>query len=89
MTFCHFLDTQEVVLGDCNFGGANGHQIEKLHLGWKVDIPTFPTSLLLPHLDAWKCLKSWLKSALRVENWGATHQGNLPDFHLQLNKTQI
>jgi len=38
MTFCHFLDTQEVVLEDCNFGGANGHQIEKFHLGWKVDI---------------------------------------------------
>ncbi|MCY6524785.1 hypothetical protein, partial [Actinobacillus pleuropneumoniae] len=74
--------TQGAVLGDCNFGAANDHQIEKYHLGWKVDIQTFPTSLLLPHLDAGKCLKSWLKGALRVENWGATHQGNLPDFHL-------
>ena len=89
MTFCHFLDTQEAVLGDCNFGVDNGHQIEKFHLGWKLDINTFPTSLLLPHLDAGKCLKSWLKGALCVENWGATHQGNLPDFHLQLSKTQI
>jgi len=89
MTFCHFLDTQEAVLGDCNFEEANGHQIEKFHLGWKVDIQTFPTCLLLRHLDAGKCLKSWLKGALRVENWGATHQDILPVFHLQLNKTQI
>ena len=66
MTFCHFLDTHEAVLGDCNFGGANGHQIEKLHLGWRVDIQTFPTSPLVPHLDVGKCLKSGLKGALRV-----------------------
>ena len=38
MTFCHIFDIQEAVLGDCNFGGANDHQIPKFHLGWKVDI---------------------------------------------------
>ena len=88
MTFCHFLDTQEAVLGDCNFGGANGHQIEKFHLGWRVEIQKFPTSPRFPHLDAGKCLKSGLKGALRVEKWRATRQGNLPVFHLQLRKTQ-
>ena len=59
MTFCHFLDTQEVVLGDCNFGGANDYQIEKFHLGWRVDIQNFPESPLVPHLNAGKCLKKW------------------------------
>jgi len=88
MTFCHFLDTQEAVLGDCIFGGENWHQIEKFHLGWRVDIQTFPTSPLVPHLDARKFPKSGLKGALRVEKWRATHQGNLPVFHLQLRKTQ-
>jgi len=51
MTFCLIFDTQKAVLGDCNFGGANDHQIQKFHLGWKLDIHTFPTSPLLPHLD--------------------------------------
>jgi len=72
MTFCHLFDTQEAVLGDCNFGGANGHQIQKFHLGWKVDIQTFPTSPLLPHLDTWKCLKSCSKGARPVQNQCAT-----------------
>ena len=89
MTFYHFFDTQEAVLGDCNFRGENGDQIQKFHLGWKVDIQSFPTSPLLPHVDVAKFLKSWLKGAPRVENWGATHQANFPDFHLQLSKTQI
>ena len=88
MTFCHFLDTQEAVLGDCNFGVANGHQIDKFYLGWKVDIQTFPTSPLFPHLDAGKCPKSGLKGALRVEKWRATCWENLPVLHLQLRKTQ-
>jgi len=89
MTFCHFFDTQEAVLGDCNFGGENGHQIHKFHLGWKVDIQTFPTSPILPHLDTGKCLKIWPKGALRVENQGATHQAIFTEFHLQLSKTQF
>ena len=82
MTFCHFFDTQEAVLGDCNFGGANGHQIQKFHLGWKVDIQKFPKSPLLPHLDAEKCPKSGLKGMLHVENWRATHQDIFSSFHL-------
>lgn len=82
MTFCHFLDTQGAVLGDCNFGGENDHQIEKFHLGWKVDIHKFPTILLLPHLDAGKFLKSGLKGALRVEIRRATHQDIFHILHL-------
>ena len=88
MTFCHFLDTQEAVLGDCIFGGANEPQIEQFHLGGKVDIYYFPTSPLVPHLDAGKCLKSGLKGALRVEKCRATRWENLPVLHLQLRKMQ-
>ena len=51
MTFCDIFDTQKAVLGDFNFGGVHDHQIPKFHLGWKLDSQTFPTSLLLPHLD--------------------------------------
>ena len=51
MTFCHLFDTQEEILGDRHFGGANGHQIQKFHLGWKLYIQTFPTIPMLPHLD--------------------------------------
>ena len=72
MTFCHIFDTQKAVLGDCNFGGENDHQIQKFHLGWKVDIQNFPTSPLLPHLDTWKCLKSCSQRC-------ATHSGKARD----------
>jgi len=80
------LDTQEAVLGECTFGGANGHQIEKFHLGWKVDIQTFPTSPPELNLDAGKCPKSGLKGALRVGFWRATHKDIFQNFHLQLRK---
>ena len=69
MTFCHIFDTQEAVLGDCNFGGANDNQIQKFHLGWKVDIQTFPTSPLLPQLDTWNCLKSSSKGARPIRQF--------------------
>ena len=82
MTFCLIFDTQKAVLGDCNFGGANDHQIQKFHLGWKVDIQTFPTSPLLPHLDTWKCLKSALKGARPIRQFAQ-------EFSLQLSKTQF
>lgn len=72
MTFYHLFDTQEAVLGDCNFGGVNGHQIPKFNLGWKLDIPSFPTSLRSPHWDTWKCLKSYSKCARPLENQRTT-----------------
>ena len=88
MTFCHFLDTHEAVLGDYNFGGENGHQIAKFYLGWRVDIHSFPKIPLVPHFDSEKCLKSGLKGALCVEKWRATRWENWPVLHLQVRKTQ-
>ena len=38
---CPYFDTQEAVLGDWRFGGANEHQIQKFYLGWKVDRQAF------------------------------------------------
>ena len=35
--FFPFLDTQEAVLGELNFGRENEDQIQKFHLFWKVD----------------------------------------------------
>ena len=75
MTFRPFLDTQEEVLGECIFGGENGYEIKKFHLGWKVDIPKFPTSQPELNFDAMKCPKSGLKGVLGVEIWRTTHQG--------------
>ena len=66
MTFCPFLDTREAVLGEFIFRGANGNQIEKFYLGWKVDIQGFPTSYHELNLDVGKCPKNRLKGALRI-----------------------
>ena len=82
MTFCHIFETQKAVLGDCNFGGTNDHQIQKFQLGWKVDSQNFPTSLLLLNLDTWKCPKSGPKGARPVRQTS-------PDFSVQLRKTQF
>ena len=82
MTFCHFFETQKAVLGDCNFGGANDHQIQKFQLGWKVDSQKFPTSLVLLSLDTWKCPKSGPKCARPVRQIS-------PNFTVQLRKTQF
>ena len=87
MTFCHIFDTQKAVLGDCNFGGANDHQIQKFHLGWKVDIQTFPTSPLFPHLDTWKCLKISSKVARPVQEERATCWAVFTGIHLQLRNS--
>ena len=76
MTFCHIFETQKAVLGDCNFGGANDHQIQKFQLGWKVDSQTFPTSLLLLNLATCKCLKDGSKGARPVRQGRATRQAN-------------
>jgi len=46
------------VLGEWTFGGANGGQIEKFHLVWKVDRKIFPTSTPGAHLDTRKASKS-------------------------------
>ena len=82
MTFCHIFETQKAVWGDCNFGVENDHQIQKFQLGWKVDSENFPTSLLLPNLDTWKCPKISLKGARPIRQFSQ-------NFTVQLRKTQI
>jgi len=49
--------TQEAILGECTFGGANGHQIGKFHLGWKVDRQGFLERQPKLNLDFRNCLK--------------------------------
>jgi len=80
------LDTQEAVLGECTFGGANGHQIGKIHLGWEVDIQGFPTSQPELSLDVGKCFKISLKGALRVEITTLRVEVFDPVFIFQLRK---
>ena len=53
-------------MGECTFGGENGHQIGKFHLGWKLDIQTFPTSYCDLNLDTGKCPESRWKGARRI-----------------------
>jgi len=56
------------VLGEWTFRGANGGQIEKIHLGWKGDRQIFPSSTPGAHLDVAKAYKSGSKQALSIEN---------------------
>ena len=79
--FCHFLYTQEPVLGDWTFGGSNGHQIKKFHLGWKVDRKVLPTSYHEINFDFGKFLQITSKVVLRIEILGAVHRGFWPIFH--------
>ena len=64
------------MLGELTFGGANGGQIEKFHLGWKVDRQTFPTRTLGVNVDTGKAFKSGSKQVLRIEKSGAAHREN-------------
>ena len=63
---CHFFATQEAVLGDFIFGGANGLQIKKFKLSQKVDSPSFPMSYSEPDLDFGKPSKTGLEKVLRI-----------------------
>ena len=80
MTFCHIFELQKAVLGDCNFGEANDHQIQKFQSGWKVYSKTFPTSLLLLNWDTGKCPKYGPKGARPVRQRRATRQENCSGF---------
>ena len=82
MAFLPLLHTQEEVLGDFIFGGENGNQIQKFHLGWKVDRKGFPTSYLALNFDFRKALKISLKLVLCIEISGAAHREIWPIFHL-------
>jgi hypothetical protein len=63
MTFCPLFELQKVTLGEMVFEGAKQLQMQKFHLGWKVDRPSFPMSHLAPDLDQWNPLKSCSKGA--------------------------
>ena len=69
------------VLGDWSFGGASGNQIQKFHLGWKLDRQGFPTSYHVLNLDFGKALKMSLKLVLRIEILGTVHREIWPIFH--------
>ena len=58
------MHLQEVVLGDLIFDRVNELQIEKFHLGWKLDSNIFPTSYHTLNLDTGKASKSLLQNAL-------------------------
>jgi len=51
------------VLGEWTFGGVNGGQIEKFHLGWKVDRQAVPKTTPIAHLDIGTASKSGPKQA--------------------------
>jgi len=63
MTFCPLFELQKVTLGEMVFEGSNQLQIQKFHLGWKVDRPSFPMSHLAPDLDQWNPLKNSCEGA--------------------------
>jgi len=77
MTFCPLFELQKVTLGEMVFEGSNQLQIQKFHLGWKVDRPSFPMSHRAPDLDQWNRLKNSCECA-RPELPGA--QPKLPDL---------
>jgi len=53
----HLFATQEAVLAESIFGGANGLQIQKFKLFQKVDSTRFPTRYLALDLDFGKTSK--------------------------------
>ena len=57
------MHLQEVVLGDLSFDRVNELQIEKFHLGWKLDSNSFLNSYHTPNLDTGKASKSLLQNA--------------------------
>ena len=62
-----------------NFGGENGGQIQKFHLGWKVDRKTFLKITLGENLDTGKASKSLLQKPLRT---GYMHRASSPVPHI-------
>ena len=57
MTFCPLFELQKVTLGEMVFEGEKQLQIQKFHLGWKVDRQSFPMSYLARYLDQWNPLR--------------------------------
>jgi len=86
MTFCPLFELQEVTLGELVFEGSNKLQIQKFHLGWKVDRLSFPMSHLTPDLDQWSPLKSSCKGARPLEQGARPLEPVLPILTFQAKK---
>ena len=67
MTFCPLFELQKVTLGELTFEGSNQLQIQKFHLGWKVDTQIFPMSHLALDVDNRNTLKKCCKGARPLE----------------------
>jgi len=87
MTFCPLFELQKVTLGEMVFEGAKQLQIQKFHLGWKVDRPSFPMSYLALDLDQWNPLKRCCKGARTRETGGADMRENFARIHFFGQKT--
>ena len=86
MTFCPLFELQKVTLGEMVFEGAKQLQIQKFHLGWKVDRPSFPMSHLAPDLDQWNPLKSFCKGARPFEQGARPFEPALPELTFFVKK---
>ena len=83
---CPYFDTQEAVLGDWSFGGENGCQIQKFHLGWKLDRQVFPKSTLGLNFYFRKSLKISTKVVRRIQKLARRTKVFCPIFHLLAQK---
>ena len=86
MTFCPLFELQKVTLGEMVFEGAKQLQIQKFHLGCKVDRPSFPMSHLAPDLDQWNPLKSSCKGARPFEQGARPFEPALPELTFFVKK---
>ena len=83
LTFCPLFELQKVTLGELTFEGSNQLQIQKFHLGWRVDRPSFPMSHLALDLDHWDPLKRCCKGARPLEQGARPLELNLPVLTFQ------
>ena len=86
MTFCPLFELQKVTLGEMVFEGEKQLQIQKFHLGWKVDRPSFPMSHLALDLDQWNPLKICCKGARTWEPGARTWELTLPELTFLVKK---
>ena len=75
---CHFLATQEAMLGELIFGGKNGHQIPKFHFSQKVYRKSFPTGPFGANLVKGRPPKSTGKKHYAQEKWRYAQDGKVP-----------
>ena len=83
LTFCPLFELQKVTLGELTFEWSNQLQIQKFHLGWKVDRQSFPMIHLALDLDNWTPLKKCCKGARPLEQGARPLELNLPVLTFQ------